>query len=218
MNPPALLSFDEALASLLAQGRPVADTERVALAEAADRILAEPITSPIDVPGDDNAQMDGYAVRVDDVLAAAAPVPATPVPAGDRNAAGDRHAAGDREAGDREAGDREAGDRHAAGAAPAWSAGPLPVSQRIAAGQVGQPLRPGTVARIFTGAPMPAGADAVVMQEATRLLDRGLMIDERPQPGAWVRRRAEDIAAGARILPAGACLTPMAIGLAASVG
>ncbi|TNF60137.1 MAG: molybdopterin molybdenumtransferase MoeA [Burkholderiales bacterium] len=97
----------------------------------------------------------------------------------------------------------------------------LPVSQRIAAGHAGQPLEPGTCARIFTGAPMPAGADAVVMQEDTREVGgniHGVHIDAVPQPGQWIRRAGEDIACGAVILHRGTRLSPASIGLAASIG
>ena len=97
-------------------------------------------------------------------------------------------------------------------------AAPWPVSQRIAAGQVGQPLAAGTLARIFTGAPMPPGADAVIMQEATEARGESVILKAQPRVGEWVRRRAEDIAAGAEILAAGTRLTAQAVGLAASVG
>jgi molybdopterin molybdotransferase len=101
----------------------------------------------------------------------------------------------------------------------------LPVSQRIPAGHVGAPLQPGTAARIFTGAQVPAGADAVVMQELCEALPgdgaEGLgsvRVLQVPQAGQWVRRRAEDVARGAVVLAAGTRLTPAALGLAASVG
>ena len=94
----------------------------------------------------------------------------------------------------------------------------LPVSQRIAAGHVGAPLEPGTCARIFTGAPVPAGADAVVMQEATRATEAGICFDEIPKPGAWIRRAGEDIRSGDTVLTAGTRLRAQEVGLAASVG
>jgi molybdopterin molybdotransferase len=98
----------------------------------------------------------------------------------------------------------------------------LPVSQRIAAGAVGEALRPGTAARIFTGAPLPPGADAVVMQEqCTPRAGDGLgavQFDAVPTQGQWVRRRGEDIRAGGIVLAAGTRLRPQALGLAASVG
>jgi len=102
----------------------------------------------------------------------------------------------------------------------------LPVSQRIPAGVPGQPLQPGTAARIFTGGQLPAGADAIVMQEqcepvAAKDAGAGLgrvQVDVLPQPGAWIRRRGEDVRLGAAVLHRGARLTPQALGLAASVG
>jgi molybdopterin molybdotransferase len=94
----------------------------------------------------------------------------------------------------------------------------LPVSQRIPAGHVGQPLQPGTAARIFTGAMIPPGADAVVMQEACEADGDLVQINAAPQAGAWIRRAGEDIRAGSVILPAGTLLRAQEMGLAASVG
>ena len=96
---------------------------------------------------------------------------------------------------------------------------PLTVSQRIPAGHpAAEPLRPGTVARIFTGAPLPAGADSIVMQEQARVEGDAVVFDAVPVPGEWINRRGADIRNGAVILPAGTRLTPQALGLAASVG
>ncbi len=99
----------------------------------------------------------------------------------------------------------------------------LPVSQRIPAGQFGPVLQPGSVARIFTGAPLPAGADAVVMQEEVEAsLDeqgQGLArFSSVPEPSAFIRRRGEDIRLGDTVLPAGTRLGPAELGLAASLG
>jgi molybdopterin molybdotransferase len=94
----------------------------------------------------------------------------------------------------------------------------LPVSQRIPAGVVGGALEPGTAARIFTGAQIPAGADAVVMQERCEAVGDGVRIGEVPAPGQWIRRRGEDVRAGSVVLSRGSRLTPQALGLAASVG
>ena len=94
----------------------------------------------------------------------------------------------------------------------------LPVSQRIPAGVVGQPLQPGTAARIFTGAQVPRGADAVVMQEQCEAVESGVRVNVVPEPGQWVRRRGEDVQRGSVVLAAGTRLTPQALGLAASVG
>jgi molybdopterin molybdotransferase len=94
----------------------------------------------------------------------------------------------------------------------------LPVSQRIPAGSVGTPLQPGSAARIFTGAPVPAGADAVIMQERCEHGPGGVVINHVPRPGENIRRAGEDILAGAEILPAGIRLRPQDIALAASAG
>jgi molybdopterin molybdotransferase len=81
-----------------------------------------------------------------------------------------------------------------------------------------QPLAAGTSARIFTGAQIPAGADAVVMQEQCVAQDGAVRIDAVPEPGQWIRRRGEDVQADAVVLVRGTRLTPQALGLAASVG
>lgn len=94
----------------------------------------------------------------------------------------------------------------------------LPVSQRIPAGSVPQQLARGTAARIFTGAPIPPGADAVVMQELCTQDGDAVIVKHRPEPGEWVRRVGEDILAGNEILSAGMKLRPQDTGLAASVG
>jgi molybdopterin molybdotransferase len=94
----------------------------------------------------------------------------------------------------------------------------LRVAQRIPAGQVGAPLEPGTAARIFTGAMIPAGADAVVMQEQCDLTGDLVTIRHTPRSGEWIRRTGEDIGAGATILAAGTRLRSQELGLAASVG
>ena len=95
----------------------------------------------------------------------------------------------------------------------------LPVSQRIPAGQAAQPLQPGTAARIFTGAPVPAGADAIVMQEDTQPAGEGAVrITAVPDKGQWIRRSGEDVMRGAVVLQAGQRLGPAACGLAAGIG
>jgi molybdopterin molybdotransferase len=94
----------------------------------------------------------------------------------------------------------------------------LPISQRIPAGVVGAALTPGSAARIFTGAQLPQGADAVVMQEQCEAQSDSVRINVVPQPGQWIRRRGEDVRKDAVVLPAGTRLTPQALGLAASVG
>jgi molybdopterin molybdotransferase len=95
----------------------------------------------------------------------------------------------------------------------------LPVSQRIPAGSAAEPLVPGSAARIFTGAIIPAGADAVVMQEETEPAGEQMVhILGVPTPGQWIRRSGEDIQRGATVLAKGERLTPAGLGLAASVG
>lgn len=100
----------------------------------------------------------------------------------------------------------------------------LAVSQRIPAGSHGQALLDGTVARIFTGAPVPLGADAIVMQEEAESLPPAaggvpqVRFQTVPTPGQWIRRQGEDVARGATVLAAGQRLNPATLGLAASVG
>ncbi len=100
----------------------------------------------------------------------------------------------------------------------------LTINQRIAAGHSGTILAAMSAARIFTGAPVPPGADAVVMQEdctATAAADgqaATVRVQGRPQPGQWIRRRGEDVASGTVVLAAGERLGPAALGLAASIG
>lgn len=94
----------------------------------------------------------------------------------------------------------------------------LRVAQKILAGAVGGPLAAGTAARIFTGAPIPSGADAVVMQEHCTAEGDQIVVKKIPQPGEWIRRVGSDIRAGDAILPAGIRLRPQDTGLAASVG
>jgi molybdopterin molybdotransferase len=94
----------------------------------------------------------------------------------------------------------------------------LPVSQRILAGAVGQPLLPGTAARLFTGAPVPPGADAVLMQEDCSAAGEDVVITKLPRLGENIRRAGEDIEAGAQILAAGSRMGAAEMGLAASVG
>ncbi|MCS6810938.1 MAG: molybdopterin molybdotransferase MoeA [Tepidimonas sp.] len=177
-----LMTLEEALQRLLQAVQPLPLTvERVPLEEADTRVLAEDVVAALDVPGFDNSQMDGYAVRVADVQAALT------------------------------------ADQ------------PLPVTQRVAAGDFGVSLSPGTVARIFTGAPLPAGADAVVMQEEAQIVDPPpgaaqqpahgwVRLTRVPDRGQWVRRRGEDVACATVALPAGRWLRPADLGVAASLG
>lgn len=165
---PPLRSLDDALASLLAHARPLADTESVPTFEADGRVLAEDLVSALQVPPQDNSSMDGYAVRTAEI---------------------------------------------------ADEGVPLAISQRIPAGSAAQPLQPGTAARIFTGAPVPAGADAIVMQEDTEALPDGrVRICRVPTRGQWIRASGEDITCGSTVLARGTRIGPAAQGLAASIG
>ena len=97
----------------------------------------------------------------------------------------------------------------------------LPVVQRIAAGEAGKPLQALTAARIFTGAPVPAGADAVVMQEDCTVVNAcegGVRINVPPKPGQNIRRAGEDVRQGAMVLQKGERVTPAVQGLVASLG
>ncbi len=107
----------------------------------------------------------------------------------------------------------------------------LPVSQRIPAGSAAQPLQAGSVARIFTGAPVPEGADAIVMQEEAEAAEGAagaaagegaglprVRFARAPQPGQWIRRSGEDVTRGAVVLRAGERLSPASLGLAAGIG
>jgi molybdopterin molybdotransferase len=101
----------------------------------------------------------------------------------------------------------------------------LPVAQRIAAGTAGQPLQPGTAARIFTGATVPQGTYAVVMQEdctvvseATDTAPARVQVHVQPYEGQNIRRAGEDVSRGAVVLAQGSRLGPAELGLAASIG
>jgi molybdopterin molybdotransferase len=144
---------------------------RVPLDDALDAVLAEPITSPIDIPAWRNAAMDGYAVRAADVRGAS---PAEPKL--------------------------------------------LRVVETVPAGRFpSRNIEPGTSARVFTGAPVPEGADSVVRQEDT---DRGVesvaILADR-DAGVNVRPAGEDIRRGTLVLEAGTELGPAALGVLASL-
>lgn len=113
--------------------------------------------------------------------------------------------------------DYSAMDGYAAAFAAFAGDGPwtLPVRGESRAGGAPEALAPGTLMRIFTGAPMPAGADMVVMQEhVTRNGDQA-EVTQRPRPGQHVRRKGEDLAAGAVALDAGTRLGPVQLSLLA---
>ena len=97
----------------------------------------------------------------------------------------------------------------------------LKIAQRIPAGSMGTQLEPGTAARIFTGAPVPPGADAVVMQEDCSTPEGAsdqVQVNIAPTSGQWIRRRGEDLTSGKTALTAGTFLRPQELGVAASAG
>ncbi|MCP4595620.1 gephyrin-like molybdotransferase Glp [Neptuniibacter sp.] len=164
---PGLIPFDEALQRLLKGSDTVVDTEVVALADAAGRVLAEMPKASVSVPPADNSSMDGYALHTSDLLS---------------------------------------------------SETALVVSQRIPAGSAPKPLQSGTCARIFTGAEIPEGANAVVMQENVRLEEDKAVFGAAVRAGENIRRMGQDIQAGAEILTVGTRLQPADLGMLASVG
>ena len=168
---------------------PATDAENLSTFDTLGRVLAVDVRSGLDVPPGDNTAMDGYALRCADlVVAGGARLPLVPLVPG-------------------------------LPFLPFLPLSPfLPISQRIPAGTVPAPLVPGTAARIFTGAQIPLGADAVVMQEHCRVEGNAVHIETRPTLGQWIRRRGEDVRQGDVVLSAGTRLTPQAMGLAASVG
>lgn len=99
-----------------------------------------------------------------------------------------------------------------------WQGKPLPVSQRILAGQAPEPLLPGTCARIFTGAPLPDGADTVEMQENVELRDGHVYFVQPLGLGQHVRLQGQEVRAGEQVLAAGSRMGPVELGLAASLG
>ena len=94
----------------------------------------------------------------------------------------------------------------------------LAISQRIAAGQAAAPLRPGTCARIFTGAPLPLGSNAVVMQEACTVTEQRVIFPAHIESGNNIRLAGSDISQGSCLLRKGHRLAPQDLGLLASIG
>ena len=165
---PGLLPVETALERLLAlaESAPILETERLPLAAAEGRVLAEPLVAGLDLPPWPNSAMDGYALRQADAASA-----------------------------------------------------PLPVSQRIFAGQAPEPLQAGTCARIFTGAPLPEGADCVEMQENVEVLADGrVRFLEAIRAGQHVRPQGQETRRGETVLDIGTRLGPIELGLAASLG
>ncbi|ROM71168.1 molybdopterin molybdenumtransferase MoeA [Pseudomonas brassicacearum] len=164
----SLMAVEVALERLLemAASTPIVQRERLPLAAAQGRVLAEDLVSTLDLPPWPNSAMDGYALRLAD-----------------------------------------------------WNAEPLVVSQRIFAGQAPEPLAVGTCARIFTGAPVPAGADCVEMQEnAVIESDQRVRFTEPLVRGQNIRPQGQETTVGEQVLSAGTRLGPIELGLAASLG
>src|SRR5256885_1367369 len=176
-------------------------------------------TDPLSSKSPQKAPMLTLAQALDRLVAAVRPFPATEAESVSTFDALGRVLADDvRSALDVPPADNSSMDGYAVRCADVPAAGAvLPVAQRIPAGVPPQPLAAGTAARIFTGAQIPPGADAVVMQEQAAALEGGVRVDTVPEPGQWIRRRGEDVRAGAVVLPRGERLTPQALGLAASV-
>ena len=114
--------------------------------------------------------------------------------------------------------DMSAMDGYAVRAADITPGMSVTVSQRIPAGSVGHALEAGSAARIFTGAPLPAGADAVVMQELCEVEGDRVTINHQPKAGEFVRRAGSEVEKGAIVLPAGTRIGPAELGLASAVG
>lgn len=164
----SLLPVEQAFARLMemAEAATIHEHERVPLAAAQGRVLAEDMVSSLDLPPWPNSAMDGYALRLSD-----------------------------------------------------WTGEPLRVSQRIFAGQAPEPLDPGTCARIFTGAPVPEGADCVEMQENAEVLDdQRVRFTEALSPGQNIRPQGQETRVGDTVLAAGTRLGPVELGLSASLG
>lgn len=160
----SLLTLEQALATMLdaVDTVTVADTENVPLTEACGRISAEAIVSPVNVPPFDNAAMDGYAVRLADLM---------------------------------------------------------PVAGRALAGVPFTGQWPaGSALRIMTGAPTPAGAEAVIMQEYAQVDEQGVRFSVAPAAGEHIRRVGDDIRQGDEVLPAGRLLQVAELPLLASLG
>lgn len=166
MNTSGLLSLDRALQHMLAQIAPMADTETVSIYQAAGRIAATPLLSPVNVPHFDNSAMDGYAVRGDE-------------------------------------------DFHH----------PLPLAGKAFAGAPFDGVWPaGSCIRVMTGAPLPAEATAVVMQEHAAVSEAGVQFLHPIEPGQNIRRAGEDIREHESVLTAGTRLGTAELPLLASLG
>jgi molybdopterin molybdotransferase len=163
--------------------------EIVPLGEAAGRVLAREVTSSVNVPGFDRAMMDGFALQAADTQGSS-PYNRIALTVIGESLPG----------------------RPFNGSAE----GDSPVFADTKTGTV--PLVSGQAVRIMTGAPMPAGADAVLPAELVEIAAGRILAQGEVSPGKHVGRVGEDIAAGSPVLPAGRGLRPQDVGVLASIG
>ncbi|WP_213991995.1 molybdopterin molybdotransferase MoeA [Sodalis sp. dw_96] len=162
-----LLTLEQALEKMFSVLHPLTDSEALSLTDAAGRVTAVPIISPVNVPPFDNSAMDGYAVRLPDL----------------------------------------------------HSGLPLPLAGKAFAGDPFTGEWPeGTTVRIMTGAPTPAAAQAVIMQEQAEVTDHGVRFTAPVKAGQNIRRIGDDIRQGKEVLPAGRMLGVAELPLLASLG
>lgn len=160
-----MISYEDALRLIQSALEPLG-VERVSLAELSGRVLAEPLVSPIDLPGFDNSAVDGYGIRAEDAALR------------------------------------------------------LRVVREVAAGDdpAAPPIGLGEAVRIFTGSAIPAGVDAVVMQEDVRRDGDSIEITGRVTAGDHIRPRGDELRQGGLAHPAGSRVTPPVLGLVAALG
>lgn len=165
-----MLSVAEALKQLLAAAAPIKEARTLAVRDALNQVLIEPVIAKTDAPVFDNSAMDGYALRVADIP----------------------------------------------------EKGEMPVVGRSAAGQAPGKLEPGSAMRIFTGAPVPQGADTVCMQEDCEAFQSGgenrIRLSGHPKTGENVRRKGEDFARGSVLIETGTRIQPQHLGLCFAAG
>jgi molybdopterin molybdotransferase len=166
-----MLTVEEAAERFLSHFKPL-ELETVLIQEALNRVLAEDIAAPMDIPPLANTAMDGYALRSADTAAAGKETPVR-----------------------------------------------LKVAANLAAGYtLEETILPGTAVRIMTGAPIPAGADAVAPFEDTQAEGEEVLIFKSYKPGKHVRAAGEDVHAGDKVLTSGKILRPQEIGMLAALG
>jgi molybdopterin molybdotransferase len=163
-----MLRFEEALTRILELASPPLPTVLAPLEESDNRILAEDLVSRVDLPGFDYSSMDGYAIRVSDIIGNKTPFR-------------------------------------------------FSVKGESRTGMLPDVLTPKTAMRIFTGAPIPEGADAVVMQENVMRDGDDALVTVQVRPGQSIRRRGEDLQAGSIAMTKGTRLRPAHLSLAASL-